>query len=461
MTTQRPPPTTRRSASSRSAGWGRSARTCTSSSTATTSSSSTAASCSPTRRCSASTSSSPTSPTSRNAAKRAGIPHHPRPRGPRGRPAVRAAGVPRRARLCVGPRPRPPRQQGQGAQAPQQPAHRAGARGRGPDRAVHRRALPDRAFHPRRHGDRPADAGRDRRAHRRLQVRPHARRRTALGLPHPRQARRGGGDLPALRLHAGGEPRLHALRADRRRSVPRDHGAARRPGHRGHLRQQHRPGPAGPRRRRDVRSQDGRDRALDGAELPDRERPRLPDLQARRHRRQGSAGRHPAEQAGHLHDRCPGGAHGGPRPDGQPRPPVRGDPAGRHGDRLGQPHPGQRGVRRPDHRQPVQGRRQRLLPHDQAGARVGPRQPGRAEADARPDEAASLHPDARRVPDAGPARAPGDRDGRRAGERLHHRERDAHRDPRRRLGAARHARHRRLRLRRRPLGRRRRGDRPA
>ena len=39
-----------------------------------------------------------------------------------------------------------------------------------------------------------------------------------------------------------------------------------------------------------------------------------------------------------------------------------------------------------------------------------------------------LHPDARRVPDAGPARPPRDRDRRRARERVHHRERHADRD---------------------------------
>ena len=63
-----------------------------------------------------------------------------------------------------------------------------------------------------------------------------------------------------------------------------------------------------------------------------------------------------------------------------------------------------------DDRQPVQGRRERLLPHDQASPRLGSRQPGRAEADARPDEAEVLHPDPRRVPDAGPARPARDRD---------------------------------------------------
>ena len=72
----------------------------------------------------------------------------------------------------------------------------------------------------------------------------------------------------------------------------------------------------------------------------------------------------------------------------------------------------------------------------------GSRQPGRAEADARPDQAEALHPDARRVPDAGPARQARDRDRRRAGERVHHRERHADRVLRRRLRAARQPRSR-------------------
>ncbi|MEJ7697931.1 MAG: hypothetical protein WKF78_15265 [Candidatus Limnocylindrales bacterium] len=71
------------------------------------------------------------------------------------------------------------------------------------------------------------------------------------------------------------------------------------------------------------------------------------------------------------------------------------------------------------------------LPHDQACPRLRTRQPGRAEADARPDQAEVLHADPRRVPDAGPARPPGDRDRRRAGQRVHHRERHADRAVRR------------------------------
>ena len=122
----------------------------------------------------------------------------------------------------------------------------------------------------------------DGRPHRRLQVRPHPGRRQAVRLPHPRQARRGRRHLPPVRLDPRREPRLHAVGADGRRGVPRDHGAARRPGDRGDLREQHRPRPAGPRRRRLVRPQGRGHRPLDGAELPDRQRARLPDLRRRR-----------------------------------------------------------------------------------------------------------------------------------------------------------------------------------
>ena len=68
----------------------------------------------------------------------------------------------------------------------------------------------------------------------------------------------------------------------------------------------------------------------------------------------------------------------------------------------------------------------------------GHAQPGGAQADARPDQAQALHPDPRRVPDAGPARPAGDRDRRRSRERVHHRERHADRALRRwhRRGAA-------------------------
>ena len=76
--------------------------------------------------------------------------------------AVRAARVPGRAGLRLDARPRPARQQDQGAQAPQQPDPRPRARRRGPDRPVRRRRVPDRPLDPGRDGHRPADAGRRR-----------------------------------------------------------------------------------------------------------------------------------------------------------------------------------------------------------------------------------------------------------------------------------------------------------
>ena len=155
-------------------------------------------------------------------------------------------------------------------------------------------------------------------------------------------------------------------------------------------------------------------RPVDGAELPDRDRPRLPEVRRRRRSwPRTSINEVPADKL------CIAttGAQGEPMA-GLARMANRDHrfveiAARRHGHRQRQPDPRQRGVRQPDDRQPVQGRRQRLLPHDQARPRLGPRQPGRAQADARPDQAQALHPDPRRVPDAGPARPPGDRDRRR------------------------------------------------
>ncbi len=195
-----------------------------------------------------------------------------------GAPAVRPARVPRRAGLRVHPGAWPARQQDQGAQAPQQPADRARTGRRDRHRGIPRDALPGRPLDPRRDGHRAAHAGRHDRPHRRLQVRPHPGRRQAVRLRDPRPARPGGRPLPAVRLDPRREPGLHALRAHRRRGLPRDHGAARGPGHRGHLREQHRAGPAGPRCRCRHASQRVGHRALDGAELPDRDRPRLPHV---------------------------------------------------------------------------------------------------------------------------------------------------------------------------------------
>ena len=69
---------------------------------------------------------------------------------------------------------------------------------------------------------------------------------------------------------------------------------------------------------------------------------------------------HPDRPPRHRHDRRPGRADGRPGADGQPRPPLRRDPARRHGHRQREPDPGQRGIVSQDHRQPVQGRRERV-----------------------------------------------------------------------------------------------------
>ena len=70
------------------------------------------------------------------------------------------------------------------------PLHRARAGRRDRHRRVPRHAVPGRPLDPGRDGHRPADAGRDDRPHRRLQVRPHPGRRQAVRLRDPRQARR-------------------------------------------------------------------------------------------------------------------------------------------------------------------------------------------------------------------------------------------------------------------------------
>ena len=196
--------------------------------------------------------------------------------------------------------------------------------------------------------------------------------------------------LPAVRLDARREPRLHAVGADGRRGLPRDHGAARRAG--SSWRPSRATSPASSRSSTPPPTCD-RNVAVIGRSMEQNFRIAT-DLgyltyDAVADRVQGQDQGPPGRQARHRHDRRPGRADGRPRPDGQPRPPLRRDPAGRHRHRQRQPDPRQRGVRLAHDRQPVQGRRERLLPHDQARPRLRPRQPGRAQADARADQAAS------------------------------------------------------------------------
>ena len=168
--------------------------------------------------------------------------------------------------------------------------------------------------------------------------------------------------LPPVRLDPRREPRLHAVGADRRRGLPRDHGAARRPGDRRDLREQHRPHPAGPRRGR--RHSTARSSVI-GRSMEQNFRIATDlgylkyDAVARSCPRTGSSDIPDGKLVIATTGR-PGRADVRPRADGQPRPPLRRDPAGRHGHRQRQPDPGQRGVRLAHDRQPVQGRRERL-----------------------------------------------------------------------------------------------------
>ena len=271
------------------------------------------------------------------------------------------------------------------------PLLRAGAGRRAPDRAVHGHAVPGRPLDPRRDGHRPAHAGRRRRPHRRLQVRPHAGRRQADRLPRSSPSLGAEGVICLLSdstraENPGYTPSERTVgEAFREIMEPLDGRVIVATFASNIARLQQVLDAAA-----DVRPQGRGHRPVDGAELPDRDGPRLPEVR----RRAGSSPRtaindDPRRQARHRHDRRAGRADVGPGADGQPRPPLRRDPARRHGHRQRQPDPGQRGIRRAHDRQPVQGRRERLLPHDQARPRLGPRQPGRAEADARPDQAAS------------------------------------------------------------------------
>ena len=216
---------------------------------------------------------------------------------------------------------------------------------------------------------------------------------------------------------------------------------------------QHRAHPAGARRRRRHGPQDRGHRPVHGAEHPDRDGPRLPQVPALEHRGQGQDQGHPRGQAGDRDDRRPGRADGRPRADGEQRPPVRRDPAGRHGDRVSaSPIPG--------NEEYVARTIDNLF---KAGANVFYHTIKRAHVSGhasqeelklmlRLTKPTLLHPDPRRVPDARAARPARDRDRRPAGERVHHRERHADRDLRGRHRPARDAGPGGLRVRRRAVG---------
>ena len=120
-----------------------------------------------------------------------GVPHHPRPRGPRRRLCRTCCPSSRACRST--PRRWPAASSATRSRSTSSPTTRCSALDPGDEidiGAFHVDAVPGRPLDPGRDGHRPADAGRDDRPHRRLQVRPHARRRQAVGLRDPRQARR-------------------------------------------------------------------------------------------------------------------------------------------------------------------------------------------------------------------------------------------------------------------------------
>ncbi len=138
--------------------------------------------------------------------------------------------------------------------------------------------LPHRPLHPRRHGHRPAHPGRA--SSSTPATSSSTTPRSTASCPTSTtlaKLRRGGRALPAVRLDAGREPGLHALRADGRRGLPGDHGGR----STGRVivatfasniaRIQQVFDAAG-----DVRPQGRRHRALDGAEHAHRHRPGLP-----------------------------------------------------------------------------------------------------------------------------------------------------------------------------------------
>ena len=208
--------------------------------------------------------------------------------------------------------------------------------------------VPGRPLDPGRDGHRPADAGRDGRPHRRLQVRPHAGRRQAVRLRDPRPARRRRASLCLL---------SDSTRAENPGYTPSER-------------------TVGEAFREIMEPLEGRvivatfasniariQQVLDAA--ADMRPQASRSSAARWSRTSGSRPTsatssttrrmivskdkikdHPGRQARHRHDRRPGRADGRPGPDGQPRPPLRRDPARRHRHRQRQPDPRQRGIRR-------------------------------------------------------------------------------------------------------------------
>ena len=151
-----------------------------------------------------------------------------------------------------------------------------------------------------------------------------------------------------------------------------------RPGHRVELRQPRAPHPADPRCRPAARPQGRLRRALDGAQHGHRPRAGLPHLprRARRQGPQGPGAAAPRPDDDHRH-RVTGRADGRPGPDGQPRPPGE-HHRGRHGAHGQLADPRQRERHLPGHQRAHPVGRQRRAQGQRQGARLRPRQRGRA-----------------------------------------------------------------------------------
>ena len=192
-----------------------------------------------------------------------------------------------------------------------------------PGRLVHARLRPRRALDPGLRRDRARDGGRPGRPHRRLEARPHARRRPEDRRRPARRARQPGRRPAARRLDERRAARDDRLGAARRRGVPDADPAAQGPDPRRLLRVERAPDAAGDRRRDPGRAQGGDRRPLDAQEPQHRPAARLP-RRAGAHPDQAAGGDGAAARPGDdpLHGQ-PGRADVRADADRLQRPPVR------------------------------------------------------------------------------------------------------------------------------------------
>ena len=327
-----------------------------------------------------------------------------RARGSHRRGAVRREAV-RRAHLRHADDARPDRSQARGARHRRIRSPRGGPPPRSCRRGRPHAGVPaGHAQHAGLRGGGHPHAGRDRRAHGRLQDRPDAAGRGALRLPPLRRAgqRRRAGAL--LRQHQHRAAGLHGVGARRRAGVRGDLRQHARQDRRHVVRHERLPAADPGEHGGPVRAQSGLPRPRHGRVVAAGPAPRLPEgprgpgdprigdqvPSARRRRlpRHGQPGRADVGAVAHRHQ----------------RPPPRHAGARRRRGVLGARDSRQRALDRPRRQPHRPARRRHHQRGDQARARVRPRQRRRAEAAAVARAAALLHPDPRVVPPAGPPR---------------------------------------------------------